>query len=180
MCLQQVTALTRHKADPKHRDHWISKALEIFSFLPVYITLTPESKGTKQPVSKLCLMAGNSGKRWDLNLRKATISNFILNVVKYYINSRILPMMNKQIIPFFGFWVIWSVSQGTLQEARWATCNTLLDLVRDSEYYSRFSKPISEVVHKPTIIIMVLQHFSVHKDTHCFLFKSINVHAFLF
>lgn len=106
MCLQQVTALTRHKADPKHRDHWISKGLEIFSLLPVYITLTPESKGTKQPVSKLYLMAGNSGKGWDLNLRKATISHFILNVVKYYINSRILPMMSKQISSLFGFRVI--------------------------------------------------------------------------
>lgn len=31
------------------------------------------------------------------------ISNFILNVAEYYINSRILPMMSKQIIPFFGF-----------------------------------------------------------------------------
>lgn len=37
---------------------------------------------------------------------KATVSNFILQVVNYHINGRILPVMSKQIIGFFGFRVI--------------------------------------------------------------------------
>lgn len=59
----------------------------------------------------------------------------------------------------------------------WATDSWLLS---DSECYSRFPKLMSEVVNKPTTIITVLQHFSMHKDTHCFPFKSINMNTFFF
>lgn len=100
--------------------------------------------------------------------------------MKYYIITEFyLWWVNK---PYHSLDVglLWSVSKGILQEARWATCNRLLAPVRDSEYYSRFPKLISEVGYKPTIIITVLQHFSMHKDTHCFPFKSINVHSFFF
>lgn len=52
---------------------------------------------------------------------------------------------------------------------------------RDSEYQSRFPKQPLKVVYQTRIItIIVMQRFSLHKDTHCFLFKSINVLTFFF